>query len=255
VSLCACKQGFQGPSCGQPVCNGGCSNGGRCTAPDQCSCSSGFSGDRCETDLRTGPCFTQIQQNMCRGQLTGVVCTRALCCATVGKAWGIPCEQCPDQPDPCRRGFMYNPTDRKCLDVNECVVIPGLCVGGRCVNSIGSYSCECEEGQRRNQRTGTCEDIDECASVPGVCAHGECHNTEGGFFCVCNEPGYELSPDKKRCIPSSRLGNCYSQHDCQRAIPEQLSLRDCCCTIGKGWSEDDRGRCIPCPHKTAGKND
>lgn len=45
---------------------------------------------------------------MCQGQLTGIVCTKTLCCATVGRAWGHPCEMCPAQPHPCRRGFIPN---------------------------------------------------------------------------------------------------------------------------------------------------
>lgn len=59
-------------------------------------------------DYRTGPCFTQVNNQMCQGQLTGIVCTKTLCCATVGRAWGHPCEMCPAQPQPCRRGFIPN---------------------------------------------------------------------------------------------------------------------------------------------------
>lgn len=44
----------------------------------------------------------------CQHQLTGLVCTKALCCATVGRAWGFPCELCSAQPHPCRRGFIPN---------------------------------------------------------------------------------------------------------------------------------------------------
>jgi len=74
-------------------------------------------------DLRTGPCFSQVSDNMCRGQLTGVVCTKALCCATIGQAWGNPCEQCPVQPQPCRRGYMFSPRDNKCIGKdNNCAV-------------------------------------------------------------------------------------------------------------------------------------
>jgi len=43
------------------------------------------------------------------------------------------------------------------LDVNECEAIPGLCFRGRCVNSVGSYSCQCDRGLRRNVRTSLCE--------------------------------------------------------------------------------------------------
>lgn len=62
----------------------------------------------CPTDYRTGPCFGQVGSEGCQHQLTGLVCTKALCCATVGRAWGLPCELCPAQPHPCRRGFIPN---------------------------------------------------------------------------------------------------------------------------------------------------
>lgn len=62
----------------------------------------------CVADYRTGPCFASVDNQMCQGQLTGIVCTKTLCCATVGRAWGHPCEMCPAQPNPCRRGFIPN---------------------------------------------------------------------------------------------------------------------------------------------------
>lgn len=31
-------------------------------------------------------------------------------------------------------------------DVNECEVFPGVCPNGRCINSKGSFHCECPEG-------------------------------------------------------------------------------------------------------------
>lgn len=33
-----------------------------------------------------------------------------------------------------------------CLDVNECEVFPGVCPNGRCINTAGSFRCECSEG-------------------------------------------------------------------------------------------------------------
>lgn len=65
-----------------------------------CSCS--------PSDYRTGPCFSQVNNQMCQGQLSGIVCTKTMCCATIGRAWGHPCEMCPAQPHPCRRGFIPN---------------------------------------------------------------------------------------------------------------------------------------------------
>lgn len=43
------------------------------------------------------------------------------------------------------------------VDVNECIAIPGVCGGGTCVNSVGSYRCECKKGQRQNPITQDCE--------------------------------------------------------------------------------------------------
>uniref|UniRef100_A0A2K5L4G1 Fibrillin 1 n=2 Tax=Cercopithecinae TaxID=9528 RepID=A0A2K5L4G1_CERAT len=79
---CLCQKGYIGTHCGQPVCESGCLNGGRCVAPNRCACTYGFTGPQCERDYRTGPCFTVISNQMCQGQLSGIVCTKTLCCAT-----------------------------------------------------------------------------------------------------------------------------------------------------------------------------
>lgn len=65
-------------------------------------------------DYRTGPCFTKVQHDMCQGQLPGVVCTKQLCCATIGKAWGHPCEHCPSRLD-CNKGFLKNIHSGDCV--------------------------------------------------------------------------------------------------------------------------------------------
>ena len=51
---------------------------------------------------------------MCQGQLEGVVCTKQLCCATVGKAWGHPCEHCPTHLD-CEEGYLKNIHSGQCV--------------------------------------------------------------------------------------------------------------------------------------------
>ena len=44
-------------------------------------------------------------------------------------------------------------------DVDECKRDTNLCENGRCINTPGSFRCDCNTGYRYNQTAHTCEGI------------------------------------------------------------------------------------------------
>ncbi|CAH1953607.1 unnamed protein product [Acanthoscelides obtectus] len=74
-----------------------------------------------------------------------------------------------------------------------------------CVNTVGSYRCDCPEGYEQVDKFG-CAEVDECAVGRHRChENAECTNTDGSYRCRC------------------RHGYTGDGYDCQR-IPAPSSL-------------------------------
>lgn len=51
----------------------------------------------------------------------------------------------------------------RCVDIDECREIDDACSSNEdCINTMGSYICECRIGFRRENLTQACVDINEC---------------------------------------------------------------------------------------------
>ncbi|KAM5230197.1 adhesion G protein-coupled receptor E1 isoform 7-T8 [Hipposideros larvatus] len=120
----------------------------------------------------------------------------------------------------CSHGFssptgdnwtLGKPGHFSCTDIDECLD-SGVCPEqSECVNSLGSYSCQCQNGFIINN--ATCEDVDECADPRACPENATCHNSLGSYSCVCN-PGFESSTGNISF--HSPGGTCEDVDECSR---------------------------------------
>ncbi|KAI6189526.1 Nidogen-2 [Aphelenchoides bicaudatus] len=127
----------------------------------------------------------------------------------------------------CRKGYLKT-EQGECIDMDECDLMQAEChEKARCVNTIGSYRCECGENYIGDGKT-ECKyvgpmmvvnvdlfkltsisclllNIDECASANWPCdTNSQCINTPGSFYCECL-PGFAGNGRKCSTSPMSCL--------------------------------------------------
>ena len=94
------------------------------------------------------------------------------------------------------------------LDVNEC---DNYCKYGTCINSIGSFQCQCPMGSFYNATSNLCQDSDECQTnqhqcdpVREICRNENVLQANKTYNCSCR-PGWESSNAGNVCV-----GQCIS---------------------------------------------
>ncbi|XP_033745420.1 fibulin-1-like isoform X2 [Pecten maximus] len=103
-------------------------------------------------------------------------------------------------------------------DIDECELHPGVLCSHQCVNTIGSYRCECEPGYTLHSDASTCilDNSGINCSLYNPCEH-RCVDDTTGVQCQCNQ-GYQLDEDGVSCrdVDECVLGtsNCIGDTRC-----------------------------------------
>ncbi|MEJ1281881.1 hypothetical protein NN561_012832 [Cricetulus griseus] len=249
------------------ICVHGCRNGGRCIGPNLCACVYGFVGPQCErakaskqelmdmfstsllefaTDVRLGLCFLHWDSDDCGIPLPGKYQVD-VCCCSIGSSWGAECKLCPEPGSSefsslcpqglgfASHGFLSGHPFYK--DIDECRISPDICGQGTCINTPGSFECDCFPGFTSGSLLmKNCMDVDECASDPLLCQEGTCINTEGSYECHC-PPGRELKSQGTACedVDECAVGNLCMFGNCEN-LPGTFR-----CSCDDGYELDQGG--------------
>ena len=73
---------------------------------------------------------------------------------------------------------MINPMTGNMEEIDECSLMPGVCGRGRCMNTVGSYSCDCDPGFTLDRDSHSCVDINECSDSAPCSGLAQCTNTQ-----------------------------------------------------------------------------
>ena len=116
----------------------------------------------------------------------------------------------------CPPGTEFDETSKSCIDENECDTNPDeVCPNGKCINTKGSYTCQCEEG-KTVKSTLKLQQLWIVLSLGSI-----------------------LDPSGRFCV-DSRKGSCWThinnQDQCENNLATLTLKSECCCSsFGVAW--------------------
>ncbi|KAH9513535.1 hypothetical protein Btru_033309 [Bulinus truncatus] len=208
---------------------------GACVDVDECSKGQTTSEKKCQQICNNTP-----GSYFCGCRTGYMLSTDSISCTDV--------DECATSPTVCNGvctnmdgGFLcecltgYRWTQGVCVDINECEQHSSNNCSHRCNNTMGSYTCYCDEGFNMAPDNVSCITTDHCLSETPLCDH-ECHNTNDTYICTCRS-GYYLDPaDHRKCedINECARDNGLCEHTCNN-MPGSYQ---CTCPLGQTLSDD-----------------
>ncbi|XP_022801631.1 mucin-like protein isoform X3 [Stylophora pistillata] len=207
INLCACHNDGV---CLQSASNKNSTYGSNKMNVLECGCLNGYTGTFCESDL-----------DACEANLNP--CYPGVKCIDLPPPANISGYKC----GPCPSGFTGDGS--KCRDFDECSLGSNGGCSQVCINTPGSFTCDCTKGYLLNIDQKKCDDVDECIPVSD-CMH-KCENTNGGYHCSCDN-FFKMDPSNpKNCLPDSPCQN--DKHSCQHICYLGLNkVQQCACRRG-----------------------
>ncbi|CAJ0955887.1 unnamed protein product [Ranitomeya imitator] len=115
-----------------------------------------------------------------------------------------------------------------CDDDNECETSNSCSPNATCTNTIGNYSCTCKNGFSGN---GThCDDDNECETSNSCSPNATCTNTIGNYSCTCKNG---FSGDGTHCAD---IDECKTTNNCSPYATCTNTIGSYKCTCNDGFS-------------------
>lgn len=215
--LCECKAGFygNGTTCAEGSCSDElCPANERCISSmsNFCRCIDGFARDESGSCVDIDECLVDVcdQNAACRNTEgsfqcscndgyfgSGRFCVKGKCSDDACPATNQRCISATTTECECKVGWVANDKDA-CEDIDECLSSNSCDVNSECVNTDGSYKCNCKLGYEGNgtachcskgyHANGTeCFDINECDENNDCHDDAICSNTPGSYDCKCRQ--------------------------------------------------------------------
>ncbi|KAK3103588.1 hypothetical protein FSP39_020372 [Pinctada imbricata] len=226
-----------------------------------CSCKTGYNQVDTLTCQDIDECTTNTHNcaspAVCQNTMGGYVCTcpsgytlasSGLACDNIDECSQSTLNLCDKQNGNCldtTPGYTcscqsgYTGDGFSCTDLNECAQSNRGGCSQQCRNSIGTFTCSCNEGYTLNNDGSTCDNVNECSDdLLNECLDSStyCSDTAGSYDCSC-PANFTLKGDGRTCESDFK---CAAGHNCSHTCGKINNVDTCQCPTGYQVGSDGK---------------